>query len=280
MTVTARRVLVILGLLAVGVGIVLTYVFAPLPNQGARDAAAALAIIGAASVGIERLIEMGWTALGSFLGDWWPLSVVKQQVEALENDLDPIVDKFYADASNALDLVSAAGKLTAEELTNAKAEIGAQRSSLTTQLDALRGMAPDSQRAQLLYVATRQKVDVIASKYSDFSDDVVRAVNEAQQSITALGDFVATFKDNPGKRLISIWAGMLLGLGAAGFLGLDVFVAVLGPDGVAVTPRPDPIGIVATGLIIGLGSGPTHEVIKVLQEIKKSRATGNQPSAG
>lgn len=278
---TKRRssVLVLVGLGALAVGIVLAYANAALPTQGTRDAAAALAMIGAASVGIERVTEMMWTALGSFLGEWWPLSIVRKQVEDLENDLDPVVGKFYTEASGALDLAAAAGKFTTEELANAQAELATQRENLLAQLTELRKLAPDSQRAQLLSVTAKQKVDLVEAKFADFSDEVQRAVNEAKQSITALGDFVATFKDNPGKRLISIWAGMLLGLGAAAFLGLDVFTAALGPEGVAVAAEPDPIGVVATGLVIGLGAGPTHEVVRVLQEVKKARKTENQAAA-
>jgi hypothetical protein len=32
--------------------------------------------------------------------------------------------------------------------------------------------------------------------------------------------------------------------------------------------------------VIGLGASPTHEVITVLQEIKKSRKNDNQPAIG
>jgi hypothetical protein len=33
--------------------------------------------------------------------------------------------------------------------------------------------------------------------------------------------------------------------------------------------------VILTGLIIGLGSGPTHEVIRAVQEYKKSRKGDN-----
>jgi hypothetical protein len=34
-------------------------------------------------------------------------------------------------------------------------------------------------------------------------------------------------------------------------------------------------GLVFTGLLIGLGSNPTHEVVKALQEYKNSKAAAN-----
>jgi len=90
---------------------------------------------------------------------------------------------------------------------------------------------------------------------------------------------VATFKDNPGRRLISICAGAILGLIAAWALGLDAFQAAYqAPPGDVVggVPPQWQWGIAVTGLLMGLGSTPTHEVIKLVQEVKKSRKTGNR----
>jgi hypothetical protein len=136
-------------------------------------------------------------------------------------------------------------------------------------------------------------------------------------AIQGATDFLATFKDNPGRRLLSIYAGCVLGLVVAGLLGLDVFRAVLDePAGGATAQvaryasapgRPEAaaadehhgigdwpgsawdwlreatdfehIGVALTGLVIGLGSNPTHEVIRVLQEYKKTRKSGNVPSS-
>jgi hypothetical protein len=36
-------------------------------------------------------------------------------------------------------------------------------------------------------------------------------------------------------------------------------------------------GVAITGLVMGLGSNPTHEVIRAIQEVKKSRKSGNDP---
>ena len=283
MTTTRRTVLVLVGFTLLVVGIAVAYALAPLPNKGFRDAAAALAVITAAAVGIERVLEMGWSALGSFLGEWWPLSIVRDQVDELTDSLDPVVASFYTDANAALGLAAAAGKLTADELAAAQAELTAQKTALDATLTELRRLAPDSQRAQLLAVTVGQNVAFVEKKFASFSTDVQRAVNVANQSIAGVTDFLATFKENPGKRLISIWVGMLIGLAVAGFLGLDLFLAVLGPDSAVATPiaiAPDPVGIVMTGLVIGLGASPTHEVITVLQEIKKSRKNDNQPAIG
>jgi hypothetical protein len=108
------------------------------------------------------------------------------------------------------------------------------------------------------------------------------AVNLAQQGIQGVTDFVASFKDNPGRRLVSLYVAAFIGVIVAGFLRLDVFQAVLSapPDGVADTTAATAFqwGIVLTGLLMGLGSNPTHEVIRVLQEYKKSRGLLNVPT--
>lgn len=278
MTRRNSTLLIVVGFLALGVGSFLAYINAPLPNHGFADAAAAITLITAASVGIERVTEMLWTVLGSFVGEWWPLSIINAQIAALTDDLDPVVKTFYASANSALDVARSNGQLTAAGLAKAQAELTAQQTALTARLAELKVLAPSSQRAHLLATTVGQNVALVAANYASFSDDVQRAVNIANQSVVGLSDFVATLKDNPGKRLISLWVGMLLGLAVAGFLGLDIFAAVLGGGVPSLPVPPDPTGIVVTGLVVGLGASPTHEVISLLQEIKKARTTENQPS--
>jgi hypothetical protein len=64
----------------------------------------------------------------------------------------------------------------------------------------------------------------------------------------------------------------------AGFVGLNLFVATLaGPNGQSPdfpTVLAGWLGVVLTGIVIGLGSDPTHEVVKSLQTYKDSRNGG------
>jgi hypothetical protein len=64
MTTTRRTVLVLIGFTLLALGVAVAYALAPLPNRGFRDAAAALAVITAAAVGIERVIGL---AVAGFL---------------------------------------------------------------------------------------------------------------------------------------------------------------------------------------------------------------------
>jgi len=95
-----------------------------------------------------------------------------------------------------------------------------------------------------------------------------------------LGDFLGTFTDNPGRRLLSIQIGVFAGILVAAIGGLDVVAGVQNQD---VT---DPLklvpmtigGVIFTGLMMGLGSSPTHEVIQTLQQYKRQRKAASAPT--
>jgi hypothetical protein len=96
----------------------------------------------------------------------------------------------------------------------------------------------------------------------------------------------------------------MIGLAMAGILRLDVFQAaaaapssdgnsaaevVLTSSTTVAQPEQGSLlaqlaqslpglGVAVTGLLIGLGSSPTHEVIQSLKEYKKSRVSANNPS--
>jgi hypothetical protein len=65
----------------------------------------------------------------------------------------------------------------------------------------------------------------------------------------------------------------------AGVVGMDVFQATLSPEAVGAAQAAGQsaarlfpyVGVAVTGLVIGFGSDPTHQVIEVLKEYKKAR---------
>ena len=72
------------------------------------------------------------------------------------------------------------------------------------------------------------------------------------------------FKDNPGRKVISIYFGAILGIAVATIAEVDVFHA---------TENHDVLGALAvplTGILMGLGANPTHEVIAALKTYKES----------
>jgi hypothetical protein len=95
-----------------------------------------------------------------------------------------------------------------------------------------------------------------------------------------IGQFLKTFKDNPGRRILSIEFGVLVGVVVAEVVGLDIFTAILSAVNANQSVPTTFLGVLATGIVIGLGANPTHEVIRVLQEYKISRKAANAPGGG
>ncbi|MGE5073442.1 MAG: hypothetical protein ACM3MF_08440 [Anaerolineae bacterium] len=241
-------------------------------NAAFQDSAATITFITAAAVGIERTIEALWTVVGGVLGTYWPLNTISRQVQAMVDDLNNALKPFQDKTLMGLDELAKSGKLTPEELAAAQDEI--QR--MKTRFDALLKLTPDNQRMQLLAASASQNVTYLYQKYGQLLPQLRVAALTAGAAINGLQDFLATFKDNPGRRLISIYLGAVIGLVVAGIFGLDLFAAVLQSN--AQSAATDPLlhlRVILTGLAIGLGSNPTHEIIRAVQEYKDARKGQN-----
>lgn len=245
------------------------FMYAPPSNAGFKDATSALAFVGGAAVAIERIIETGWTFLGAAFGTYWPLGAIQKQVGSLVADLDRSLKPFHDRLKGELDALAKAGTLTMDEVAHGKQEID----RLKTRFDTLSGMGVDNQKVQLLVATASQNVSHLYGKYKGVVEDIDRANAAATSAISGVQSFLVTFKDNPGRRVISMYAGAVMGVGVAGVFGLDLFQAVLepGPGGLPYQS----LRVVLTGLVIGLGSNPTHEVIRAVQEYKKSQKAEN-----
>ena len=268
---TRQTVLLIVTIASVALflAIVLVAQFAQTANAGFPDSMAALAFITGAAVGIERTIEALWTMLGGLLGSYWPLNVINNQVLTLSDELDTSLKPFHEEAIKKIEEAKKIANLDPaikKRLEDAPADI----KRLKKRFDELQRLAPGNQRVQLLAAAASQNVDYLTEKYGDVVAGLKDAATVANSAIDGLQNFLASFKDNPGRRLISIYLGAILGLILAGMFSLDVFSAA----GVSTDAYPR-ARIILTGILIGLGSGPTHEVIRVIQEFKENRKGAN-----
>jgi hypothetical protein len=255
----------IVCLVILGVATVLAAALSPEPNSTSIDAAAALGVITAVAVGIERILEVAWTLVSQAKGSLWPMSLVSEQADKLLSSLNQKLTPFYNEASSAMTTLGSAP----EKLKAAQDELG----ELKKRIEALTKIAPalDNQHINLLSASAFQSVNFLA----EIDPKLRQFTSVANQAIVGVSDFVATFRDNPGRRLISIFVGATLGCVIAGLIGLDVFKAVLG---VTIDYIGWHWGVAATGLLMGFGSSPTHEVIRVLQEVKKSRKADTDPA--
>ena len=232
------------------------------------SAAAALTIITATAVGIERAIEIFWTYIGCTLGSWWPLGAVRDQLDGLISSLDNFFEPFYQDAQVTLQKLQQAQTWGEDKIEAAARDLD----KVKKHVDELRKLPIDSQRVKLIINSASRSVNYLSKKYPDIEESAVLA----RLGLEGVTNFVDTFKDNPGRRLISLFAGSIVGMAIAGAMGLDVFKAVLGtPIPLDQSPYLPHAGVAITGLLMGLGANPTHEAIRLLQEVKKFRTAQN-----
>jgi hypothetical protein len=246
---------------------------APRTDPGFKDAGLALTFITGSAVVIERLIEAFWTIIGGALGAYWPLSEVGGQVSVLTQELNKSLVPFQEQASARIEELKKAGNLAKEQIDRLN-EASADIDRLKGRIAELQKLAPDNQRMRLLAAEAAQNVAYLRDKYGDILKEFNGAADVANLAIGGIQNFLASFKDNPGRTLISLYLGAILGLGVSGGFGLDVFQAVLGS-----TQHPV-LGVILTGLLIGLGSSPTHEVIRAIQEYKTGRKVETVMQAG
>jgi hypothetical protein len=233
-----------------------------------RNAAAVLTLVAAGAVGIERIVEVFWTVVGmSKLGNWWPLKPIGDRLDAFVSQLDQPLHTFYERASQAVREASTESEEVRQGLKRAPEYLV----ELEKQIRNLKQLEPGSEYARAIAAQASRAVVGLKRLYPGLEG----VAGAASGALAGVNRFVQTFEDNPARRLMSIYAGAVLGLLFAGLLGLDAFQATLGQkvlhDVAFVREYFPNIGIAATGLVIGLGATPTHEVIKLLKETKERR---------
>lgn len=236
--------------------------------SGVTSSAATLTIIMAGAVGIERALETFWTYMGLIRGSWWPLGPVREQLEGLISSLDNSFEPFYEEAQLKIQQLQQATKWGREKISAAAKDLD----EIKRHVDQIKKLPIDSQRVQLITASASRSIEYFSTKYPEIQE----AATLATFGIQGVTDFVETFKDNPGRRLISLFAGAIAGLIIAGVLGLDLFQAVLQSNSATQESGMLPhVRVAITGLLMGLGANPTHEAIRLLQEIKNGRKTVN-----
>jgi hypothetical protein len=224
-------------------------------GQTTAGATVIIGLIGAVAVGIERLIELFWTFVNQKKPTWWPMDLVDERISELQNELQK-------DLNDKLKDLFAAARATSDEVEKAVGQVeAASRKTLQLWGDAKSNQNLKAASSQT--VAQMEWVESIVGEGAKETNFQQRWAG-AKATLTALDDLVDSFTDNPARRVMSIFIGMFLGLLVAGFVGIDGVDAALGRG-------PAAWGVIATGLLVGLGSNPTHEVIQALQEFKKSQ---------
>jgi hypothetical protein len=244
--------------------------FGPNPNAGFADGAAVIAVVSIAALGIERIIEGFWSLMASRLSGWWPLNqfkaAVDEQISEVNRAAMPVFEAALAALADAKEGL-AEGTAAFADVERKIQVVRDQEKALLAQVRQIRSLARD-QRVALLTTATTQAITRVDTLVGSTTPVVRRAFNDASQVTTGALDLLGALKENPGKKMISLLMGALLGIAAAGFVGLDLFAA-------AGAPLPEngaiQIGVVLTGLVLGLGSNPTHQVVSFVTDAAGAR---------
>ena len=191
-------------------------------GTGAANAAAVLALVTAGAVAIERILETFWTTVGLTISTSWPFGPVAGRVNDLVADMNKALVPFHKQATEFVNKLN-------ENNEQAKVQIDASKEQLrhiNELSDRLRELGPDNVRAKALADAASRSVGYFEKLYPDLE----RASSATKGVINGAGDALASFTDNPARRLISLYAGAALGLLFAALFGLDTLVATLGSD--------------------------------------------------
>jgi hypothetical protein len=100
------------------------------PNIRSASSTVALSAIGAATVGIERVIEAFWSFLGAIGKGKWPLGSAYAKEQELITSLDAKLIPFYYEAGQAIDKIAQAGQWTKEQQNAAWDELGKIKGNL------------------------------------------------------------------------------------------------------------------------------------------------------
>ncbi|MEM8925763.1 MAG: hypothetical protein AAGD35_19850 [Actinomycetota bacterium] len=247
-------------------------------NAGFASNAAAVTFIGAVALGIERIIEVIWLVAGRLksLGGWWPLDAVRNAALEYEAEAKRLLGSEgpLRDLEEAILLAretAATGEQVAVDQLARLEEIQRIRVGIDGRMDRALQLAPGSARLSLvgrLVAETSALVQQSGEIAVDGLDRTRTTLAASEMVMTEALDVIDAFQDNPARRLASLTIGSIIGLGVAGATNLNIFTATL-TDEAGVFGGGT--GIALTGIILGFGAGPTHEIVKGLQRYKERK---------
>jgi hypothetical protein len=281
----------------VACGLIGAFIAPEVPNTGFKDAASVLAFVSLAAVAIERSIEGGFSAMSGRFGEWWPLRAVRAEFDTFEASTNRVLGPVTKDTLDQLAAAKQVALAAGADVASIQGLIDGvtrEQARLAQQLDDVqKKLPPGSARlARLGEINT-----AMATTLHDAHQLSAQATTGAQAALREASDLaerasliISSFGDNPARRMAALLLGASLGMLIAAGIGLNLFAATLAPPAGAADLAgllAGKVGVVLTGIVIGLGSAPTHEVVKSLQAYKEARSgsvavptmtTGSSPS--
>jgi hypothetical protein len=213
-----RNILIGLGVLLAALIVVVALIPVDVPG---KEGAGILALVTAGAVAIERILESFWNMVGtSRLGNGWPLKPIGERLDAFIDELNGPLNDFYEQAKPRVNEATEASEKLAPWLDSANGYLD----DLRKRIKKLQQLEPgDLQAREIPAGATRAGIG-LQKHYPDLRDRAAAA----NKALASVNKFVQAFEDNPARRLMSLYAGAVLGLLAAVILGLDAIQAVFG----------------------------------------------------
>jgi len=246
-------------ILAVSIALVLITAlivgFLPVVPSSSKESGAAIALVGSIAVGIERVQELFWSVVDFNIGPGWPFGILTKPIKDLATQIGAVMPGYLTQANDFLTKTKADGTLAQDKLAGLEADLISAQDELA-KLTA--GLPADS--------SARGFVSSFASRLQRIQGVLPvgdAALTTGQGAIVILDNLLAKMQSNPGRRIIGMLAGTILGMIICAILDVDMLNAIFG-----MTYSGFQVGIVATGILVGLGADPTHQVIRLLEEAK------------
>lgn len=243
-------------------------------------ASGVLVLAGAIAVAIERLLEFFWSLMDQMATNpSAPFSGEADRLEHFAAQLRDLVTPALSQAQKYLANVDPTVQNARPAYDNFKAQAAAAQAIVDAMVTAKNPNAGGGLKT------LKKGLDDLGATLAH--PQARASVVAAADAVDGLNNLVRSACDDPGRRILSLYAGVIMGLIAAGVLGLDVIHAALGVPTKSISLwsvgsieawwsaglAAWPWGMLATGVAIGLGSNPLHELIKGLQQWKNSGAS-------
>jgi hypothetical protein len=219
-----------------------------------------LAIISGAALVIERSLEVSWSFIDMTTGSWWPLSDIGKQVNQRVSNFGSFAKPYFDGLKKGVDGLPG---LNEAERDGIKEQIEAAFNTIPT-VDEVSHLTSDARLNQLASTAAG-RVNAILAEHPGLRQHIGNDIDLGAKLVNEAQAFMTSFSDNPGRRIISLYVAAMIGMVVAAIAGLDVFGAT--------NHHLGDVGVPLTGLVMGLGSNPTHEIIAALQQYKQKSAT-------
>lgn len=233
------------------------------------SATGALGVITGGAVVIERALEASWTIADMLSrGRWLAGPQIKQMLTTIASK-NGEVTKAIASLDAIIDKVDTANKEAVTKVGVSLDRLASVRDGLKVVASAIRADLPTIGKA---LDRTNEALDDLFVKCPDAANEkaIRDALSKSSIAIGAVESIVATFDSNPARRLVSIVAGANLGLLIAWSLDLNAFTVAAPVAGANPAPLASWACVAVTGLVMGLGSTPTHELIRAIQQQKQT----------